>query len=948
MSAIVKFGAEDIGLEKTLKKVQTELSDLKDKVKGGDQSLSELEGTMKRIGELDRLEKRLNSMGDEASKASPKVDELGDDAKTMGNKAEDAGQKGETGIGKIGIAAGVAGAAFAAGMKVLEVAADAARAVVDSFGEALDLGGELNDLSTRTGESAGQLLVLQQAFDNTGVGADKVGASINKLQKFMEDAANGGDKQNEVMNRLGISLADLQGKTPTQQMQIFAEKISGIQDPTERAATAMTIFGKSGGELLPLLTNFSGEVEAAKGQLGGMPGIMDRTADAFDAISDNLNVAKGKLTEFAAGLLEKAAPALESFSEMLTGVDAAGWGQKLGEVVSRLGDMLIGAFKSPQSAIDAIGLSLEVGAKTMGNLLMNGFIDAGKFLSQFFSSDMPSLLANQFSTSIKSSFNSGLQFFVDGMLKVVKSFDSDFGRSSSGIVNFFKDSFSNILKLLASDWIQVFTNPLAFVSGKITSALSDAFNGGGVTFKSALTDGVETSLGKLSSGLDESAIQYSRDFETGTQKIGAEWEKITGNIEFSSKDFFGAEPAAKRLTDKVKEIEKSGEAFRVEFENLRNQEILKGEEVQKVEDLQKSFKEMQGDIDPLQGVFSAVGGSANQFGAALGNLGNNLKKVNGVWGVTIKTDGVPKTEAEIKKLAADLNGLTNPTIVPIAIEVGGFQDLADLKNELKLFPDSKAIKLILEKTGLNLEQLREQINGVSEDKRIEIAINTIGESDLKRAQEIINAINDKKVEAAVKATGAESLDELESKLNGVADPRTAKLAMEITGKTTLDDAVKALEKFPGTRDARALLEVSGLESLTKVREMLSGMVDPKMVKVALETTGLPDLEALKKAIDLMQGDNKKVVLNADVKPAEAEIKKLESNLNGLGNAPVEVKLNANSSVQNIRQELSKEIDVGLSSSKGTDLLSQIKPVIDAIRSAVEKLESKLPQPALGY
>ena len=48
-SATVKFGAEDIGLEKTLKRVQTELSDLKGKVESGDQSMSELEKTMKRM-----------------------------------------------------------------------------------------------------------------------------------------------------------------------------------------------------------------------------------------------------------------------------------------------------------------------------------------------------------------------------------------------------------------------------------------------------------------------------------------------------------------------------------------------------------------------------------------------------------------------------------------------------------------------------------------------------------------------------------------------------------------------------------------------------------------------------------------------------------------------------------------------------------------------------------
>ena len=892
MSAIVKFGAEDIGLEKTLKKVQTELSDLKDKVKGGDQSLSELEGTMKRIGELDRLEKRLNGMGDEAAKSSPKVEELGDDAKTMGKKAEDAGERGHVSLGKIGAAAGIAGAAFAAGMNVMELAAAATRAVVDSFGEALDLGGRLTDLKARTGETAGQLLLLERAFENTGIGADKVGTVINKLQNFMQDAANGGDKQTAAMAQLGVTLQELQGKTPIEQMRIFAERISAIEDPTQRVAVASDVFGsKLGGSLLPILMSFSGELRNAQDELGSMTKIMDQNSDVFDTIGDKFEIIKGKLTEFAAGVMSRALPALELFTTAFSKFDAAGFGQRLAD-----------AFIGGREAMN--GFSNALKALKAGDLSLAFEIAFASVVLQ--TKETANQIYRNFIASLKA---------VGGFIVEVLGPDStiwsmismQFEKLGLGVELSFKRSVKSIMEatgLFSTDTIKAIQESIDITSD---------------------------SIGSLDYLMKASAGTIKTDFKNAASAFPEEFKRAYGE----TKPIFDVQQDIQKVSDLTAK--------------LAEQPIFGEEAVTTTQELQTSLKEIQDEsLSPLQRVFAAVGGTAKNFSDSILNLGNNIRAVPNEKTIGLKTDGVPKTEAEIKKLAADLNGLTNPTIVPIAIEVGGFQDLADLKNELKFFPDSKAIKLILEKTGLNLEQLREQINGVSEDKRIEIAINTIGESDLKRAQEIINAINDKKVEAAVKATGAESLDELESKLNGVADPRTAKLAMEITGKTTLDDAVKALEKFPGTRDAKALLEVSGLENLSQVRDMLSGMVDPKMVKVALETTGLPDLEALKKAIDLMQGDNKKVVLNADVKPAEAEIKKLESNLNGLGNAPVEVNLNANSSVQNIRQELSKEIDVGLSSSKGTDILGQIKPVIEAIRDLVTKLEQKLPQPALGY
>jgi len=142
-------------------------------------------------------------------------------------------------FGKIGLAAGVAGAAVKAGMMAVEGATAAARAVVDGFGKAIDLGGKLTDLSSRTGETAGSLMVLQRAFENSDVGADKVGSTINKLQKFMAEAAAGGAEQTATMQALGISMSDLAGKTPTEQLQVFAQKIAGISDPAQRARASM-------------------------------------------------------------------------------------------------------------------------------------------------------------------------------------------------------------------------------------------------------------------------------------------------------------------------------------------------------------------------------------------------------------------------------------------------------------------------------------------------------------------------------------------------------------------------------------------------------------------------------------------------------------------------------------------------------------------------------------
>jgi hypothetical protein len=245
-----------------------------------------------------------------------------------------------------------AGASLAAGFGAVTGVFNTLTGTFDKFTEALDMGGRLSDLSGRTGETAGNILMLERAFDNTGIGADKVGASINKLQKFMADASVEGSKNMEIIHALGISYGELAGKTPTEQMQMFAEKIANIQDPTERAAAAMQIFGKSGGALLPLFSDFSGEIANARGELGTMIGVMDRNNGSFDAVSDKINVVKGKFTELAAGILDRTIPAIEAITRALARVDAAAIGQ-------RIADIFVGgqeAMSGFSSALDAMNM----------------------------------------------------------------------------------------------------------------------------------------------------------------------------------------------------------------------------------------------------------------------------------------------------------------------------------------------------------------------------------------------------------------------------------------------------------------------------------------------------------------------------------------------------------------------------------------------------------------
>jgi archaellum component FlaC len=342
----VEFGAKDTGLEQTLKTVQDELSRLDEKVKGGELSFNELQSTMRRVAQAEKLQAQLEGMakatgeaGNAASTAAPKIDNLGNEAAKMGAKVEDSGQSAgnaasifDQEFAKIAGAFTVGNIAAKGFEAIVSAVFNSARAVVDGFGQALDLGGRLDDLSKRTGETAGRLLVLENAFVEAGVSADQVGTAINKLQNFMVDAANGGARQAAAMDNLGISLADLEGKTPTEQMAVFAGAIQKIEDPTQRAAAASEVFGeKLGGKLLPLLTEFSPALDKSRESVGSLEQIMDENAATFAAAGDTIDRVKGKFAAFAAGVMSETLPALSSLGREMESVDAAALGQEIGQ-----------------------------------------------------------------------------------------------------------------------------------------------------------------------------------------------------------------------------------------------------------------------------------------------------------------------------------------------------------------------------------------------------------------------------------------------------------------------------------------------------------------------------------------------------------------------------------------------------------------------------------------
>jgi hypothetical protein len=199
--------------------------------------------------------------------------------------------------------------------------------------EALKLGGDLSELSARTRIGVRDLALLQQAYRNNGIEAGAVAKHVGLLQKKIYEAANGNKAAAETFRELGISALGLQKLAPAEQFAAISNAIAGIEDPATKAAMAMEVFGKSGGELL-VLFNEKGAIDNAASQLGVLPTVLARNAALFDDIGDALARIRNIPRNFFVGLFDQLAPLLKKVTDGIEAIDFTLMGQKFGAFVN--------------------------------------------------------------------------------------------------------------------------------------------------------------------------------------------------------------------------------------------------------------------------------------------------------------------------------------------------------------------------------------------------------------------------------------------------------------------------------------------------------------------------------------------------------------------------------------------------------------------------------------
>lgn len=196
-----------------------------------------------------------------------------------------------------------------------------------------------SNLARELNISYNELTAIQLAAQLSGASAESLAKAFTKAQVTITKAASGGAEAVKALASIGLSAADFQGLSSSEQFTLIANAINGIADPAQRAAAAVAIFGRSGAELLPVFRELGGNLQTAQELLNKFNGgvsaeqvnQVNAIGDAFDQVGAAIKIVS---TQALAALQPALTQATSEFINFLAALDIAAVAQTAASAIS--------------------------------------------------------------------------------------------------------------------------------------------------------------------------------------------------------------------------------------------------------------------------------------------------------------------------------------------------------------------------------------------------------------------------------------------------------------------------------------------------------------------------------------------------------------------------------------------------------------------------------------
>ena len=154
---------------------------------------------------------------------------------------------------------------------------------------------KIDKMSQKIGISRTAYQELDFVMSQSGASVDSLQVGMKTLRTAMVSATEGGTKQTEMFEALGVAVTDNEGNMRSQE-DVFFDTVAALQsvdDETQRAALATELFGKAGIEMVPLLNAGAGSIDEMRQQAHELGLVMDDEAiDAGVHLTDTIEQVK--------------------------------------------------------------------------------------------------------------------------------------------------------------------------------------------------------------------------------------------------------------------------------------------------------------------------------------------------------------------------------------------------------------------------------------------------------------------------------------------------------------------------------------------------------------------------------------------------------------------------------------------------------------------------------
>lgn len=205
-----------------------------------------------------------------------------------------------------------------------------ARQLSGFISETVRIGDELDKTSQQLGISTADLQSFRHAAELSGAGTEQMNVALSQLSNRMFIAHQRGGEAAEVFEYLGVEFRNADGsmRQMGDVMYDISDSLAAMENPTERVAISMQLFGRSGRTLLPMLQGGSDSIRRMRLEFDRLGGGMSQGAiKASFELNDNITRLRLRLLSLRSAIAVRILPAVDWFTRKF--IAASQWIERI-------------------------------------------------------------------------------------------------------------------------------------------------------------------------------------------------------------------------------------------------------------------------------------------------------------------------------------------------------------------------------------------------------------------------------------------------------------------------------------------------------------------------------------------------------------------------------------------------------------------------------------------